>query len=89
MVLFVNFPSYIGVSHITIARLLMPPSFGAVLLNIVLSGAIASLMETGELLDRTVHVLDHVVGDPRCETEPVTTPPLRMEVQPVLVVTKT
>jgi len=44
--------------------------------------------ETGDLLDRTEHVLDHVEVDSRHELEPVTTLPLQMEVQPVLVVMK-
>jgi len=45
-------------------------------------------METGDLLERMVHALDHVEVDSRRELEPVTTLPLRMEVQPVLVVMK-
>ena len=45
-------------------------------------------MESGELLERTVNALDHVEVDSRCEPDLVTTLPLRMEVHPVLVITK-
>jgi len=90
----VDFPSHIGVKNTTIAYLQATFNFGAILQKMVFSGETVSLwrvilsMETGEFLERTVHALDHVEVDSRCELEPVTTLPLRMEVHPVLVRTK-
>jgi len=94
MVHVVDFPSHIGVKNTTNAYLRVTINFGAILLKMVLNGETVSLqlllsMETGDPLERTVHVLDHVEVDSRRELEPVTNLPLRMEVQPVLVVTKT
>jgi len=45
-------------------------------------------METGDLLERMVHALDHVEVDSRHELESVTTLSLRMEVHPVLAIRK-